>query len=556
MCGIVGIIDSSLDQERGESLLKRMLESIKHRGPDNSSWWTDMPVLLGHNRLSIIDLSDDANQPMAFDDLVIVYNGEVYNYLEIKTELTEKGYLFRTTSDTEVILAAYQEWGADCVKRFVGMWAFAIWDKKKKELFCSRDRFGIKPLYYIHAGSRFYFGSEYKPLKLSPVFDNAFNHRQISRGLLHEMVSYRDETYFDCLKILSERSNLVFKDGRVTVTEYWDVDSSKKFQGTFEDKKTRFLELFRDSVKLHLRSDVEVGGCLSGGLDSSSIASVVGKDHASRPFKTFTIYYQGENAMDERRWVAELGKAYSNIESLYYCPPDDEVATSFDEAITLHDVPMPMSPPLSYYLVMKFASQHGIKVMLDGQGSDEYLGGYSPSFDRLIHWSSLGFDDQDPELDGKRIDGSRLKQYLYHLMFYNPLPFLLHSGDRMSMGFSIESRVPFLDHRLIEFVHSLEDSDIIHLGKTKYILRNSLQDFLPEAIASRIKKQPFFGGEGVAWLRGPLKYLSDLDFAFDRLSLLNPVQINDLLEKFKRGDNSQAGLIWKLVNLNYWALKQ
>ena len=288
------------------------------------------------------------------------------------------------------------------VRRNVG---FRYLGHKEKELFCSRDRFGIKPLYYVHAGSKFYFGSEYKPLKLSPVFDNAFNYRQISRGLLRDMVAYHDETYFERLKILPERSNLIFKDGRVSVTEYWDVDSSSKFHGTFEEKKTRFLELFRDSIKLHMRSDVEVGGCLSGGLDSSSIASVIGKDHAGVTFKTFTIYYQGQNAMDERHWVSEVVQTYPNIESFYYCPSDDEVAACFDDAITLHDVPIPMSPPISYYFVMKLASQYGMKVMLDGQGSDEYLGGYSPSVDRLIDWSSLGFD-QGPKFDGKPVGSS------------------------------------------------------------------------------------------------------------------------------------------------------
>ncbi len=164
MCGIAGIIDPTLSRDQGEVLLTKMLESIRHRGPDNSSQWIDMPLLLGHNRLSIIDLSDDANQPMEFDDLMIVYNGEVYNYLEIKDDLIKKGYRFRTKSDTEVVLAAYKEWGGECVKRFVGMWAFAIWDRTRRELFCSRDRFGIKPFYFIHAGDKFYFGSEYKPL--------------------------------------------------------------------------------------------------------------------------------------------------------------------------------------------------------------------------------------------------------------------------------------------------------------------------------------------------------------------------------------------------------
>ena len=482
MCGIAGIIDPTLNREEGECLLEKMLQSIRHRGPDNSSTWVEMPVLLGHNRLSIIDLSDAANQPMEYDDLVVVYNGEVYNYVEIKDDLIKKGYRFRTTSDTEVILAAYKEWGADCVQRFVGMWAFAIWDKTKKELFCSRDRFGIKPFYYIHSGDKFYFGSEYKPLKLSPLFDNKFNHAQISRGLwLDNLFSYGDETYFQCLKILPARTNLLFKDGKVSATEYWDIDPCKKFKGTSEDKETHFRELFRDSVKLHMRSDVEVGISLSGGLDSSSIASVIGTDQPGLPISSFTIYYEGNDQTDERPLVREVVKACPNIKPIYYSPSDDEVAACFDHAMRLHDVPFPYSPAISSYFVMKLARQHGVKVMLDGQGADEYLGGYPLSVENLIGASALGLQEA-PQVDLTRVGGSRLKQYLYHLMFSNPLPALLHYGDRMSMTFSIENRVPFLDHRLVEFVHSLEDQDIVFLGTTKYILRNSLDGLLPEAI--------------------------------------------------------------------------
>src|SRR5262249_31247834 len=317
MCGIAGMIDPSLSRDRGEYLLRKMLESIRHRGPDNSSIWVNMQVLLGHNRLSIIDLSDAANQPMEFDDLVMVYNGEVYNYLEIRDELVKKGYRFRTQSDTEVVLAAYKEWSSECVNRFLGMWAFAIWDKTKRELFCSRDRFGIKPFYYIHQGEKFYFGSEYKPLKLSSLFDNKFNYAQINRGLLLELVSYRDETYFKCLKILPERCNLIFKGGKISVSQYWDLEASNNFHGTFEDKKSHFLELFRDSVKLHMRSDVAIGGSLSGGLDSSAIASVIGTDHPEVPYKTFTIYYSGKDQVDERPWVSEVLRAYPNMDPVY-----------------------------------------------------------------------------------------------------------------------------------------------------------------------------------------------------------------------------------------------
>jgi asparagine synthase (glutamine-hydrolysing) len=555
MCGIAGIIDPALDRDQGDILLDRMLGSIRHRGPDNSSVWIDTPVMLGHNRLSIIDLTDAANQPMEYDDLVIVYNGEIYNYVELKNELVKKRYPFRTSSDTEVILAAYKEWGPDCVKRFVGMWAFAIWDRTKKELFCSRDRFGIKPFYYIHVGDKFYFGSEYKPLKLSPLFSNSFNFRQIARGLMRGMVSFNDETYFECLRILPERSNLIFKDGNVSVTEHWDIDPSNKFHGNLEEKKQRFLELFRESIRLHMRSDVEVGTCLSGGLDSSSIASVMATDYDQAPFKTFSIYYEGEGQMDERPWIREILRAYPHLQPVFRSPSDEDVAAAFDHALISHDVPLPMSPPISFYLIMQLARQHGIKVMLDGQGSDEYLGGYTPSLYRLIDWSSLS-SDPVPDLYDKKVGASRLKQYLHHLMFSDPLPSLLHYGDRMSMAFSIECRVPFLDHRLVEFVHSLDDEDIIGQGQTKYILRMSLAGLLPSAISARRNKQPFFGREIVSWLRGPLRWLTEARFDLERLGISNASKVQELIHAFNSGDDDQAALVWKLAGLNYWAQKQ
>ncbi len=555
MCGIAGIVDPALDRDQGKILLERMLGSIRHRGPDNSSVWIDPPVMLGHNRLSIIDLSDAANQPMEYGDLVIVYNGEIYNYVEIKKELIEKGYRFRTSSDTEVILAAYQEWGAESVKHFVGMWAFAIWDRAKRELFCSRDRFGIKPFYYIHAGDKFYFGSEYKPLKLSPIFRNSFNQAQIARGLLEAMVSYQNETYFACLKILPQRTNLLFKDGRVKVTEYWDIDPSRKFHAAFEEKKDRFCELFRDSTKVHMRSDVEVGACLSGGLDSSSIASVVATDYREVPLKTFSIYYEGEGQMDERPWIREVLRMYPQIEPVFYSPSEEDVREFFDHAVLINDAPLLSSLPLSLYFVMKVAKHHGMKVMLDGQGADEYLGGYSPSSEKQVDWISLS-SGKRPETSIKTVGGSRSKQYLYHLMFAMPLPELLHYGDRMSMAFSIECRVPFLDHRLVEFVHSLDDEDIVAEGETKYILRKSLYGYLPRGIVNRIKKQPFFGGEAAMWLRGPLRFLTEPPLNLDRLRILNSEKIGGLLDKFKSGDNSDVRFVWRLALTNYWLSQQ
>jgi asparagine synthase (glutamine-hydrolysing) len=604
MSGIAGIIDPSLGREQGEALLTAMLESIRHRGPDHSARWIDMPVLLGHNRLSVIDLSAAANQPMEIGDLTIVYDGEVYNYLEIRDELTKKGYRFRTNSDTEVVLAAYTEWGSACVTRFVGMWAFAIWDKRRRELFCSRDRFGIKPFCYIHAGDRFYFGSEYKPLRVSPLFCDTLNDRQLARGLFVPVVSYRDETYFECLKGLPARTNLRFKDGAVSLSEYWDIDPSRRFRGSFDDKKDRFLELFRNSVKLHVPSDVEVGGCLSGGLDSSSIASVIGKDFGGRRYTTITVYYENNvHQMDERSWVREVAAAFPNIHPLYCSPSDEEVRSSLDRMMWLHDAPIRGSSSMSFYFIMKLAAQMGLKVMLDGLGADGYLAGSSSGFDRLIggylrklrivkafealrhhgfprsaggrglahrsvrsgvrgetelvaagnldRCSPLGFDG-DLAFELRKVGGSRLKQYLYHLMSSTTLPGMLHNLDRMSMASSIEARVPFLDHRLVEFTYSLQDEDLLSMGQTKYILRASLEGFLPKAIANRVDKQGLIGREIVAWLRGPLRHLIESPIDFERLRFLNRDKTEALIERFKNGSDAHVDLLWRLVSLNYW----
>ena len=604
MCGIAGIIDHSLARNEGETLLERMLHSLRHRGPDHSSHWIDLPVLLGHNRLSIIDLSDKANQPMEYDGLIIVYNGEVYNYIEIREALGKKGYRFSTESDTEVVLAAYREWGGDCVKRFVGMWAFAIWDKTKRELFCSRDRFGIKPFYYIHVGDRFYFGSEYKPLKLSPVFSPAFNVTHIARW----RACYRDETYFERLKALPERCNLIFKEGQVAVSPYWDIDCLNKFSGSFEEKKEHFLELFRDSVRLHMRSDVAVGGLLSGGMDTSSIASVIGTDFSGIHFKTFTIYYQGRKQMDERPWVREVASTYPNIDPHYYQPSDEEVAGSFAAVVKAHDAPLSGSPPISFYFAMKSAAENNLKVILDGQGSDEYLAGYTNAFERLVagHMRRLRFfqtlkalndlrkrrplelrtarlllrslgaafttedtlwrnrnrdyarlllGDKKADFALEPIPGSRLDQYLYHLLLTTFLPSLLHYGDRMSMAFSVECRVPFLDHRLVEFAFALDDEDRVREGQNKYILRKALERILPKATLARKDKQPFIGGEMAKWLRGPLRHLIDSK-TFDGLGVIDEREARRNFQEFAAGNDAKSLLVWRLGNLSYWANHQ
>lgn len=608
MCGIAGFIDAKLSIEQGEQVLDKMLAATVHRGPDYTGKFINAPAYLGHNRLSIIDLSDDANQPMHFEQYSIVYNGEVYNYLEIKEELKQKGYQFKTQSDTEVILISYKEWGAACVQKFVGMWAFVIWDNQKKELFASRDRFGIKPFYYINNSGSFYFSSEYKGLKPTPYFTNQINTRQAARGLQLGWKCYHDESYFDCIKILPAAHNLFFKEGKISVSKYWDIQNFNNSILTYSEKVEAFQTLFSNSVNLHMRSDVEVGACLSGGIDSSSIVSYLGAKYPDSKIKTFTIYYDGKNEVDERPWVNEVIRKYPHIQNFTYTPKEEELKEYFEKTLYYADVPIASSSPVSQYAVMKLVSEHQIKVVLDGQGSDEYLSGYAHSYYRLIAdklktlniirsytilnsyakeqqfglgkklnifsksiLASIMSENSLYQLEFKKYypnvfkqqpknvfqipaikNANRLNAFLYNLLFTTSLPNLLHYEDRNSMAFSIESRVPFLDHRLVEKVFTYSNEDKIDGAITKKVLRDALKDYLPHAIYNRKDKKGFVTPGEVKWLRGSLKYLLEQPINID---FIDTHKAHREIEKFKNGDNSNALWIWRLVVLNEWLKK-
>ena len=353
MCGIAGFIEHQLSEEQKKQLNFNMLRSIVHRGPENSSVWTKENVSLGHNRLKIIDLSDEANQPFEYDGLVIVFNGEVYNYLEIRKELLEKNYRFRTNGDTEVICAAYIEWGEKCVSKFIGMWSFALWDATQQKLFCSRDRFGIKPFYYIEKSGNFYFASEYKTLKQIPGFDNTPNVAQLQRGLIMAWSVYKSETFYQSVKNLQPAHNLVWQNGKIKIEKYWDIEFSalKKSSLSFEEKKETFFSLFKESIQLHSRSDVQNGMCLSGGLDSSSIASMYSTLLPDSKIKSFSVYYEGETGVDERPFIREVVKKYPNIQPNYFTPNNSDIEEHFHAAAYHADVPFFGSSYLSQYFL-------------------------------------------------------------------------------------------------------------------------------------------------------------------------------------------------------------
>lgn len=605
MCGIAGFIDPKLSKADSAIILENMLAGIAHRGPDARGTWHHEAVALGHNRLSIIDLSAEANQPMLRDHLSIVFNGEIYNYIEIRNVLVEMGYAFHTQSDTEVILAAYQAWGIKCVSRFTGMWALVIWDNHKKQLFASRDRFGIKPFYYIHESDRFYFGSEYKALKKSPLYSNELNISQILSGLQMGWVCYDKETYFKKMYALPAACNLVLKDGHAEITRYWDIETGIYDNTSFEEKKQKFHALFSESIKLHMRSDVRVGSCLSGGLDSSAIVSMVQELNPSLPYKTFSIYYEGKHDVDERPFIHEVVRKYPGIEPHYFSPTDSDVEESFHHALYHADVPCTGSSFLSQYFLMKLIGQHKIKVVLDGQGSDEYLGGYMHTFYRIIadqlsqgkpgcavqltrdinsilgssfrkrlahfgksilcllnkeqslyaleyrkYFPFMGKDSESIPFNLKVVKGNKTDNFLYHLLFSTSLPSLLHYEDRNSMAFSIESRVPFLDHHLVEFAFQLKNEDKIRHTETKYVLRKALSGILPPAIENRKDKKGFVTPGENKWLRGPLKHLIHDDFNVP--DFLRKETVLNVLKQYNNGDNSQAQMVWRLAVLHYW----
>jgi asparagine synthase (glutamine-hydrolysing) len=422
-------------------------------------------------------------------------------------------------------------------------------------------------------------------------------------------LGYHDETWFSKVRALPAAYNLTFRNGNVATSRYWDIETGKYGNLGFEEKKARFYELFADSVRIHMRSDVPVASCLSGGLDSSAIVSMVQEQNPGMSYKSFSIYYEGAGDVDERPFIREVISKYPSIEPYYFSPTDDQVAEEFPRALYHADVPVTGSSFVSQYFLMKMIGGNGIKVVLDGQGSDEYLAGYMHSFYRLIggmlgsaklagaltetmrinqrlgngpvksmahlgksllaamrteqQLYALEYERYYPFMTGISADpvpfvledkaGSRMDQFLYHLLFTTSLPSLLHYEDRNSMAFSVESRVPFLDHRLVEFAFTLNDEDKIRRTETKYILREALSKVLPEAIYSRKDKKGFVTPGENKWLRGPLKHLIRSDLKLP--DFLHRDKANAILNAYRKGDNSKATLVWRLATLAEWVGK-
>lgn len=596
MCGISGIVNR-MDQPVEQAEIKQMTDVVAHRGPDGSGFWHGPNFAFGHRRLSIIDLSDNGHQPMPYgENLVITYNGEVYNYVEIRENLRALGYEFRSQSDTEVILAAYREWGFSCVEQFNGMWSFCIYDKERNILFCSRDRFGVKPFYFFKNENSFVFGSEIK--QLLPFCSERKANKQILLDYL--VLGYEDhcdETFFEGIQKLEQGSNLVYdlSDHTFEIHPYYDLNVRNELRLMDEEKAiSTYRECLKDAVKLRMRSDVEVGTCLSGGLDSSSItffsAEILRKD-SNRTIKAIHAKVN-KKSIDESAYAKKVSE-FCETDLVMVEPVEDDFISSIDEVIKVQEEPFGSPSVFLQYFVMKKARQMNCLVMLDGQGGDETLLGYEryyPAY--LMQLRGLkkvrGFlqSSENSKLSKVQL----IKYYLYFTNYrfrlkklkqrsrflkkeilekfssalmkevsssyldilklqkleikYTQLPHLLRYEDRNSMAHSVESRLPFLDYRLVETALSLPDEYKISKGWTKNLLRNAVSPFLPKEVVWRTDKLGFNAPEE-EWLAKINDEISD--------SVKNSEILKELIDFSKLDmENMDIRTKWRLFNIAKW----
>ena len=422
MCGISGIINKSNEQVSRESLTS-MNNLVRHRGPDAEGYYYKGNIGFGHRRLSILDLSELGNQPMHYSDYTITYNGEIYNYLEIREELINKGHTFISDTDTEVILAAYMEWGTQCVNHFNGMWAFAIHDKKNEIVFLSRDRFGIKPLYYLESTNCFYFGSEIKQLLFFTP------NRKVNKQVLFDYLylSYHhhtNETFFEGIKSLDQSHNLVYslRKNTYSIEKYYDLNAKTSQNNlSFNNAINSYKNLITNSINFRLRSDVKVGTCLSGGMDSSFIAAVAAPIYEKNSGEKFTAVTAKsiEKKTDESHYAKMVADMYDlNWDTTK--PSKDDFLKYVEDVIEIQEEPFGSPSIVMQYFVMQKAKENGCIVMLDGQGGDETLLGYDRYYATFINEKKGLFNKIKGFVEISKNSKLSLKDaLLYNLYFSN-----------------------------------------------------------------------------------------------------------------------------------------
>jgi len=551
MCGFAAII--GLDGRKVDAAaLERMAFSLQHRGPDDKGVYINGSIGFGFRRLSILDLSPSGHQPKVSCDgkKILVFNGEIYNYIELREELIALGHVFESSGDTEVLLAAYSQWGAECLPRLNGMWAFLIYDVAEKKIFGSRDRFGVKPLFRYTSEDLVLFGSEIKAILSSGYYQSRINWDVAARFLVENRLDVDSETFYAGIEQVPAGSAFeLYLDGRHRVWSYWSLDNIKP--ETVASPCEAFKELFDDAVRLRMRSDVPVGVCLSGGLDSTSIICSMAKMKTA-PFSPLEAFSYMSKDYDESRYISDsIQFTGAHLNRLEVNP--DLLVSKLEKVLWYHDEPVHSMTALVGFELMGLAAETGVKVILNGQGADETIAGYHSYFGNLWgemlrkgqafqawreitqHSSSLGSNAYllflasilPVLLDG--ISGLSLyrqatawkhritldrkgwftPEFLAHLKMEKavrirsldealkvsvqrqPLPLFLRIEDRNSMAHSVEARLPFLDYRLVTFLFSLSSDWKMRGPWNKYILRQSMAGSIPESVRTRVDKMGF-----------------------------------------------------------------
>ena len=654
MCGITGLFSRSgagIDL----ALLKKTTTTLRHRGPNDEGYLlvgastgrcelrsgedsipaakssspsvtapADEPIALGlgWRRLSIIDLSPTGHQPISNADgtIWVVYNGEIYNYIELRRELEAKGYLFRTKTDTEVIVHAYDEWGPECLNRFNGMWGIALWDARRRRLFCARDRFGIKPFYYCSNGSFFSFASEIKALLVDPAIQRSANGRAVHDYLAYAILDHTDETFFSGIKQLPPSHYLLLDaTGDLSVHRYYTVRAETRHDSFDESESKRhareFGEILKDAVRLRMRTDVPLGSCLSGGLDSSTIvclannliseSGVIDRKLIGDRQKTFTAVYD-DPRYSEKPFVEKV-IARTGADAHFVTPDEERLWTELRQLIYHQDEPFISTSTYAQWNVMRLASQNGVTVLLDGQGGDELLGGYAwhkPIYHaellRLLRFASLHRELRGSAVTERRSYGSQVADLLkkvlggivprslveralepdavmnrefasHHAHEWGALrksntdlqerlleeetqlnlQQLLHYEDRNSMAFSIEARVPFIDYRVVERGLRIPSVYKIHRGWSKFVLRTAAEGVIPPEIQWRKDKMGFVTPQS-QWIQKLLPRIREILLDED-LRASAYIDAESVKKKIREQTRSISdNLLWRVLNLELW----
>ena len=617
MCGIAGFVERYHGTGRREpdlSLVHAMCEVIRHRGPDDEGIHVEAGVGLGMRRLSIIDLST-GHQPIHNEDdtVWVVFNGEIYNYRELRAELERHGHRFYTASDTETIVHAYEQWGEDCFRRLRGMFGIALWDRRDRTLLLARDRAGIKPIHYAERGGRLYFGSELKSLLAAGAVDGRIDVEALDHYLSF-LYTPRDRSIFQGVSKLPPGHLLRWRDGRSEVRPYWQIGTQEPFGGTAGEAAAELRRVLADAVRSHMISDVPLGAFLSGGVDSSAVVGLMA-EASGRPVQTFSIGFD-EPQYDELEHARAVAAHFGTDHHEFVVRPDgvgilDRIVEHFDE-------PFADSSAIPTWYVSEIARRH-VTVVLSGDGGDELFGGYDryiphprvEQFDRLpvpgrrrlasAVWPLLPHGVQGKnflrhvslDTEGRFIDSIALfradeKSALYtpamrsalrganaeatlarHFARFSTLPphsrmmrfdfetylpeDVLTKVDRMSMAHSIESRVPLLDNEVIDFAATLPAHFKIHNGRRKHVLKEALRGLLPASILDRRKQG--FGVPLDVWFRGNLTgmFADVLGSARTRQrGFFEPAFVQRLVQEHLSGRRDHTLRLWQLLVFELW----